>query len=139
MIELTDEMKQALSTAIPDGAPALVATASAGGEPDIAFKGSAMVWDSDHLAFWERAHGQTLANLRENPRVCVLYRNPATRQAWKFFGVSELLDAGELREQIMAQTTPIELERDPERTGVAVLIRVDRVMRGRDVLMQRDA
>lgn len=139
MIALTDEMKQALDAALSDGAPALVATAAASGEPDIAFKGSAMVWDAEHLAFWERSHGQTLANLRENPHVCLLYRNPATRLAWKFFGVAELLPGGDLRDQIMAKTNQIELDRDPERTGVAVLIRVDRVTRGREVLMQRDA
>ncbi len=136
-IALTEEMRDAFATAITDGAPALVATASASGVPDMAYKGSVMVWDADHVAFWERAHGMTLASMKENPNVCVLYRNPATRRAWKMWGVAELLADGALREQIMAKTVQIELDRDPERTGIAVLIRIDKVTQAGQVIMQR--
>ncbi|WP_322796582.1 pyridoxamine 5'-phosphate oxidase family protein [Tepidiforma sp.] len=139
MIALTDEMRQAFATALADGAPDIVATADpATGEPDIAFKGSAMVFDAEHLAFWERAHGQTLRNLRANPRVCLLYRNPKTRTARKFFGHAELHEAGDLRQQVMDRTIPVELERDPERRGIAVLVRVDRVLQAGQVIMARE-
>ncbi len=90
MIELTDEMKAAFATSLTDGAPVLVATAGKSGMPDMAYKGSFMVFDKDHVAFWERAHGTTLKNMTENPQVCVFYRNAATRLAWKMFGVAEL-------------------------------------------------
>lgn len=136
-IALTEEMREAFETAITDGAPALVATASADGVPDMAYKGSVMVWDADHLAFWERAHGMTLRSMKENPNVCVLYRNPATRKAWKMWGVAELLAEGKLREEIMAKTVQIELDRDPERTGIAVLIRIDKVTQAGQVIMER--
>jgi predicted pyridoxine 5'-phosphate oxidase superfamily flavin-nucleotide-binding protein len=131
-------MREALDNAIAEGTVALVASAAADGEPDIAFKGSAMVWDADHLAFWERSRGQTLRNLEANPKVCVLYRSRERGVAWKFFGVADLFTEGDVREQIMARTNPIELGRDPERKGVAVRIRVDRVTAGPNVLMQRD-
>ncbi|HKC92099.1 MAG TPA: hypothetical protein VKE23_12325, partial [Candidatus Limnocylindria bacterium] len=36
----------------------LVATAN-DGQPDVALKGSLMVWDTDHLAWWERAKRET--------------------------------------------------------------------------------
>ncbi len=138
MIQLTDEMRELLDSAIADRMVVMVASASQAGTPDISFKGSAMVWDAEHLAFWERAHGETERNLAENPQVTLLYRNPEKRIGWKFFGRAELLREGDLREQIMARTNPIELDRDPERKGTAVLIRVDRVMMGGNVLMQRD-
>lgn len=138
MIELTEQMREALGAAIAEGNVALVATAATDGEPDIAFKGSTMVWDGEHLAFWERSKGQTLRNMEANPKVCVLYRSRERAVAWKFFGVARLLTDGDLRQQIMDKTTPIELDRDPERTGVAVLIRVDRVLSAGKVLMQRD-
>ncbi|SRR5579885_3486371 len=138
MIELTDEMRELLDSALADRTPVMVATASRAGVPDISFKGSAMVWDAEHLAFWERAHGETERNLAENPHVTLLYRNPEKRIGWKFWGTAELLREGELRGQIMARTNPIELDRDPERTGTAVLIRVDRVTQGANVLMQRE-
>ena len=51
----------------------VIATAGAE-DPDLALKGSFMVWDADHLAYWERGNGETLAAIRSNPRVAVLVR-----------------------------------------------------------------
>ena len=126
MIDLA-EMAEYVDRAQEDGLTCLVATASKDGQPNLAFKGSVMVWDKDHLAFWERAHGETLNHLRENPRIAAVYRNRAAGKAWRFWGVAELHEGGELRDKIMARTIQAELDRDPERKGVAVLIRVDRV------------
>lgn len=137
-IDLTDEMRAAFATAVADGAPVLVASASSSGMPDIAFKGSAMVWDTDHIAFWERARGQTMRNLEENGQACVLYRNAATRVAWKMFGVAEVFQEGDLRAAIMARAVQFELDRDPERKGAAVLIRIDRVLQAGQLLMERE-
>ena len=138
MIELTEEMKAAFATALTDGSPVLVASAGKTGMPDLAFKGSFMVLDNDHLAYWERAHGTTLQNISENGQVCVLYRNAQTRAAWKFFGVAELFPEGPVREEIMSRTIEIELSRDPERKGVGVRVRVDRVMALGKEIMARD-
>jgi hypothetical protein len=126
MIDLS-EMAEYVDRSGPDGYVCLVATASKNGDPDLAFKGSMMVWDKDHLAFWERAHGQTLAHLEENPKAAVVYRNREAGKMWRFWGEAQLLREGELREQIMGRTFQPELDRDPERKGVAVLIRVDRL------------
>jgi len=136
MIDLS-EMAEYVDRAHENGLTCLVATASADGRPNIAFKGSMMVWDRDHLAFWERAKGETLAHLRENPRIAVVYRNKAAGKAWRFYGVTEVHESDPLREQVMTRTIPDELERDPERKGVAVLIRVDRVL-GSGVDQRRD-
>jgi len=137
MIDLR-EMAEAIDSALAEGNVCLVATASAAGMPDVAFKGSVMVFDTDHLAFWERSGGQTLSNLIENPQACVLYRSRERGVAWRFFGGTEVHAAGDLRDQIMARTVEAELNRDPERTGSAILIRVYRVVAGRNVLQSRD-
>jgi hypothetical protein len=126
MIDLT-EMAEFVDRSGPDGFTMLIATASKDGAPDLSFKGSFMVWDKDHLAFWERAHGTTLANLEENPQAAVVYRNREAGKAWRFWGTAELLRSGEVREGIMARTFQPELDRDPERKGVAVLIKVNKV------------
>lgn len=139
MIEFTEEMKSAISTAFSAGLATTVATASKDGMPDIALKGSMMAFDDDHLAFWERSHGLTLRNLDENPRVCVYYRNPQTRLSLKFFGEVQLLREGDVRQQIMDRTVEFELSRDPDRKGVAVLIRVDRVLQSGQVVQERDS
>jgi hypothetical protein len=136
MIDLS-EMAHFVDHAHDDGLTCLVATASRTGQPNLAFKGSLMVWDRDHLAFWERAHGETLSHLRENPQIAAVYRNRAALKTWRFYGLAELHDSGPLREQIMARTHPAELERDPERKGIAVLIRIDRAV-GSGVDQRRD-
>jgi hypothetical protein len=68
----------------------------------------------------------------------VLYRNPVKRLAWRFFGVAKLYREGELRQQVMDRTIQLELDRDPERKGVAVIIRVDQVRVGTQIVQQRE-
>jgi hypothetical protein len=127
MIDLS-EMAPFVDRAHEDGLTCLVATAGADGQPNLAFKGSLMVFDRDHLAFWERSHGETLRDLQENPKLAAVYRNRAAGKTWRFYGQAELLPDGAVRERIMSRTIQAELDRDPERKGVAVLIRVDRAV-----------
>mgnify|MGYP000909816669 CR=1 FL=1 len=141
MIDLSGDIEAAINSSFADQLIVLVATSSKAGVPDIAYKGSAMVFDSEHMAWWERAHGQTLRNVEENPNVCLLYRNPnpENRKMLKIFGVVELHRDGPVRQQIMDKTVEAELNRDPERKGVAVCIRVDKVISLGQVIMERDA
>ena len=97
--------------------------------PDIAMKGSMMVWDSDHLAYWERGLNETLAALRANPRVAVLARPKGTPPV-RFYGQAQVVEDVELREAIYTRVIPEEKQRDPDKTGVPVLIRVDRIRQG---------
>ncbi len=137
-IALTDTMAAALDNALVQRSPCLVATASAAGVPDVSYRGSVLVFDAEHLAFWERAKGETLANLVENPNVVVFYRNSETRQTWRFYGTAEVLKDGPVRLQIMERVNQFELAQDPERTGYAILIRVDRVRERSDTVMVRE-
>jgi predicted pyridoxine 5'-phosphate oxidase superfamily flavin-nucleotide-binding protein len=126
MIDLS-EYAEPVGVALAEGSPCLIATANARGEPSLGYKGSFVVFDREHLAFWERSLGETLANLRENPRAAVLYRNRDRNLHVRFHGEAMLHESGEIREQIMARTPEAELNRDPERKGIGVLIRVDTV------------
>ena len=127
MIALTDQMREMIDHALANGCPCILATASADGEPDIGFKGSMMVFDGESLAYWERTRRQHLKNVAENPRVVALFRDPKTRLNWRFHGVAALHHGCSIREQVMARVVQPELEKDPERKGAAVVIRVDRV------------
>jgi len=138
MIKLTDEMRNMVNPALANGCPCILATASADGEPDIGYKGSMMIFDDESLAYWERTKRQHLKNLGENPKVVVLFRDAKTKAAFRFHGTATVLDDGPVREQVMARTVPAELEKDPERKGAAVVIKLDKVTNmGGQVLQSR--
>jgi len=108
----------------------LVATAQ-DGQPDIALKGSLMVWDRDHLAWWERAKRETYAALSANPKVAVFVRNPGRdRRTLRFYGEARVVDDPGLAERIWDRVLQIEKDMDKDRQGAAVLVRVDRVRAG---------
>jgi len=127
MINLTDDMRNLIDNALANGFPCILASVSAEGEPDIGYKGSMMVFDNESLAYWERTRRQHLKNVQANPKVVVLYRDTKARMNWRFHGTATLHEQGGLRDQIMARTVKDELDKDPERKGAAVIIRVDRV------------
>ena len=79
-------MRDLIDPALAKGTPCLVATASKDGSPNIGYKGSVMVFDDDSLAYWERTLQGTQHNVEENPNVMILFRDPATRAAWRFVG-----------------------------------------------------
>ena len=129
MIELTKQMSDLIDNNLANKTPCILATATAAGEPGVSFRGSMMVFDNEHLAFWDRSKRANLEHLGENPKVAVMFYNPAERVSWKFHGIAEIHRDGAIREQVMARTVESELARDPNREGVAVVIRVDRVAR----------
>ena len=139
MIQLTDEMKELLYSALGDGMVPLVGTASKDGWPQISPKGSVLVYDQETLAYWERSKRSAMDNLAENPKVVIYYNNSATRTRWRFYGTATIHETGTIRDDVMSKTIQAELDRDPERTGVAVLVKIDKVgeLSG-NILQQRD-
>lgn len=138
MIALTDEMSSLIDNALANGCPCILATASASGEPDIGYKGSMMIFDKESLAYWERTRRQHLKNVSENPQVVVLFRDAKTRVNFRFHGTAAIHQEGPLRDQVMARVVKDELDKDPERKGAAVVIRVEKVTNlGGQVLQTR--
>jgi hypothetical protein len=127
MIAMTDQMREMIDNALANGSPCILATAAADGEPDIGYKGSMMVFDKESLAYWERTKRQHLKNVQENSKVVVLFRDPKTRVNFRFHGAATVHQDGAIRDQVMARTVKDELDKDPERKGAAVVIRVNKI------------
>jgi hypothetical protein len=127
MIALTDKIPELIDNALANGCPCVLATVSKDGEPDIGYKGSMMVFDNESLAYWERTRRQHLNNVLENPKVVVLFRDPKTRLNFRFHGVATDHQEGRIWEQVMSRTVKEEIDKDPERKGAAVVIRLDKV------------
>ena len=126
-IDIT-EFADAVNSGLADGTPNVLVTVGADGSPDIGLKGSMMVFDKDHLAYWERTLGGHFSNLKQSVKVAVNYFNRDRRQYLRFFGEATVHDEGSMRQEIMRRTIPVELDRDPERRGVGVLIEVTKVI-----------
>jgi hypothetical protein len=139
MIDIKDEMQELIDNALADGCCCIVGTASGDGQPQISMKGSVLVFDRETLAYWERARRSALENVAENPQVVIFYRNPEKRLNWRFHGTATVYDDGDIRENVMSRTVQGELDRDPERLGAAVLVKIDRITElNGNVLQQLD-
>jgi hypothetical protein len=139
-IDLT-KWADAINNALADATPCLLATADGSGHPDIAFKGSMMVFDKDHLAWWERSLAEQIEQVAENPHIVVLYRNTTEARRiphMRLYGDATLYRSGEMREKVMAKTVQRELDQDPERKGFAVVVQVNRVRLGRNTVQVRN-
>jgi hypothetical protein len=147
MIEITPLMRELLDKALADGVPCLVGTASKAGHPQISPKGSVAAFDGKTLCYWERSFRSSLAQLEENPRVVVYYRNGARMKEMpdfrgatlRFHGVARVVKDGPEREKAWGLTNKPEQEKDPEKKGVAILIDLDLIedLSGA-VVMKRD-
>lgn len=139
---LSQTIKDLISTAWTDGYPCLVGTAGAGG-PNISPKGSVILFDDQHLAYWERSKRKALENLGHDKRVVVMYANfKAQRDGLvesgflRFYGTAVLHESGAIRDAIFAKLSTREQTHDGADTGIGVLIRIERAedVRGKAIL-----
>src|SRR2546421_13070790 len=67
-----------INTAFPVNV-CLIATVLPNGFAQVTPRGSTMVFDSDHFAFWERGRGTTNMNLTDGTRITIFFRKPELR------------------------------------------------------------
>jgi len=93
-----------------------------------------MVVDDEHLGLWERGRGSTSATLANGTKVTVFFRKPQLRESGvlpkggiaRFYGTAEIHRSGPVYEEIWRRLVQPEKDRDPDKKGFAVLIRVQR-------------
>ena len=141
MATINKEWWEAINGALADGTPCLLGTVSGDGQPQISPKGSMLVHDAGTLAYWERSKRTALANIQGNQNVVVYFRNPEKAEqlpqgaCLRFYGTCRVVEDGPEREAVMGKVVQRELDADKGRTGVAVIIDVDRItnLRGEDL------
>jgi hypothetical protein len=130
---LSQKVKDLINNAWVDGYPCLLATAGPDG-PNISPKGSLIVFDDEHLAYWERSKKKALENLQHDKRVVVMYANfKAQRDEkvldsgfFRFWGKAELHESGPIRDAIFAKLSKREQEHVGADTGIGILIKIER-------------
>jgi hypothetical protein len=112
----------------------LVGLALPDGYAQITPRGSTMVYDDQHLALWERGKGSTNAQLRDGAKVTVFFRKPALRESGllpkggiaRFYGTAKVHKSGAVYDRVWQKLVQPEKDRDPQKAGYAVLVRVER-------------
>ena len=112
----------------------LVASILPNGFAQVTPRGSTMVFDDEHFAFWERGRGTTNANLHDGSKITIFFRKPDLRLAGilpkggiaRFYGIATLHKSGPIYEQIWNRVIQPEKDRDPERKGFGVLVKIER-------------
>ena len=129
---ISQKIRDLIRSAWDDGAPCLVATNGPDG-PNISVKGSMVVVDDHHLAYWERSKRQALENLGHDKRVCIIYANfKAQRDGvldsgfLRFYGTAQLYESGPVRDEIFKLLLPREQTHVGADTGIGVLVKIDR-------------
>jgi hypothetical protein len=122
-----------INTAFPANV-CLVGTVLPDGFVQVTPRGSTMVVDDEHLGLWERGQGSTSANLANGTKVTVFFRKPQLRESGllpkggiaRFYGTAAIHRSGPVYEAVWRRLVQPEKDRDPDKKGFAVLIRVQR-------------
>ena len=77
-----------------------VATVCPDGTPNLSPKGTAAIWDDDHLVFADLASPATMANLRHNPALEMNVVDVFARKGYRFKGTAAIVEPGELFDEI---------------------------------------
>lgn len=128
MIQLTDDVRDRLASALADRCPVVAASVDDQGQPHLSFYGTTQVYGPSQLAIWVRDPASSfLQRLAKNPRVCFLYRNAAERVMYQFQGRGRPVPEEDVRQEVFDHSPEVEQAMDPGRRGVAVLIDLDHV------------
>lgn len=134
MAKIPKILHEHIDTAFPANV-CLVGTVLPSGFAQVTPRGSAMVYDDDHLALWERGKGSTNVNLKDGTKVTVFFRKPQLREAGtlpkggiaRFYGTAKIHKSGPAYDKVWTKLVQPEKDRDPQKKGFAVLIAVERV------------
>ena len=133
MAHIKEEWRDAINSGLADGAPCLVGTVSANGQPQISPKGSVLVHGVSTLAFWERSNRTAAGNIQNNQKVVVYFRNPGRAEelpqggCLRFYGTARVVTEGVERDAVMDKVVQKELDADPGRKGSAIIIDVNSI------------
>jgi hypothetical protein len=105
------------------------------GYAQISPRGSVQVYDDNHISLWERGRGSTTGNTENGSKLTVYYSNyelmsqgvlPIAGIA-RLYGVAEIHKSGPVYDAVWDRLIQPEKDRDPDKKGWAVLIKIEKV------------
>lgn len=112
----------------------LIGTVLPNGHAQITPRGSTMCYDDEHIGLWERGSGSTSENMTDGSKVTIYFRNPKLREDGtlprggiaRLYGTARIYKSGPEYEEVWRRLIAPEKERDPNKKGYAVLIKIER-------------
>jgi hypothetical protein len=112
----------------------LIGSVLPNGYAQITPRGSTMVFDDDHIALWERGKGSTTASMQDGSKVTIYFRKSQLRSDGilpkggiaRFYGTAKVVKSGPQYEEVWRRLIQGEKDRDPDKKGFAVLIKIER-------------
>ena len=97
-------------------------------------RGSTQVYDDDHISLWERGRGSTTGHMTPGTKLTVYYQNFELMQSGvlpiagiaRLYGTAEIHKSGPVYDKVWERLIQPEKDRDPDKGGFAVLIKVAR-------------
>ena len=104
------------------------------GYAQISPRGSVQVYDDDHISLWERGRGTTTGHMENGTKLTVFYFNFEAMQSGvlpiagiaRLYGKAEIHKSGAVYDKVWDRLIGPEKERDPDKGGFAVLIKIER-------------
>ena len=93
---LTDDMKRV----VQQQRMGFMATVCPDGSPNLSPKGTATIWDDNHLVFADLGSPVTIENLGHNPACEINVLDTFLRKGYRFKGTAEILTCGDLFDEI---------------------------------------
>jgi len=93
---LTDDMKRV----VRQQRMGFMATVCPDGSPNLSPKGTATIWDDDHLVFADLGSPVTIENLGHNPAFELNVLDTFIRKGYRFKGTAQIVTEGDLFDEI---------------------------------------
>jgi hypothetical protein len=126
-LKLTPELHNKINNALVEGHPLVLAVVDASGQPWVSFRGSLQTYSDTQLGVWLRnPQGNTLESIRNNPKVALIYRSPAT-PLLQFQGRARVATDEAERDRVFNSAPEVERKADPAKKGLAIIINLTRI------------
>ena len=133
MARIPTNLHKYINSAFPENV-VLVGTALPDGFVQISPRGSVIVYDDETIGFWDRGQGRTHDTVKNGTKVTIYYRNTDLRADGtlpkggiaRFYGTAQLHQDGQVYDDVYERMAAPERERDPDKKGSAVLVKIER-------------
>ena len=131
MAPIPKALQPHLDAAFPEHV-CLVGSVLPDGYAQITPRGSVQVYDDEHVSIWERGRGSTNAHLQDGTKLTIYFQDFGLKSVLpiagiaRLYGVAEIHRSGPVYEQIWERLITPEKDKDAERKGFAVLVRIER-------------